>query len=48
MTSVKICNHEKYKIAEKEFYVNQKNKFSGTRIICKKCGKSTFIKDKKD
>ena len=40
------CNHEKHKIAEREFYFNQKIKFSGTRIIYKKCGKSVFIKDK--
>jgi ribosomal protein S27AE len=42
-----ICPHTKHQIAEREFYVNQKNKFSGTRIICKKCGANIFIKDKK-
>ena len=40
-----LCKHEKYKISEREFYSNQKNKFSGTRIICKKCGFNYFIKD---
>ncbi len=40
-----LCKHEKYKISEREFYFNQKNKFSGTRIICKKCGFNHFIKD---
>lgn len=39
------CSH-KDKIAEREFYYNQKVKFSGTRIICKKCGSNYFIKDK--
>lgn len=39
-----ICKH-KQKIAEREFYYNQKNKFSGTRIICLKCGVNKFIKD---
>lgn len=42
-----ICRHTKHQIAEREFYVNQKNKFSGTRIICKKCRANIFIKDKK-
>lgn len=32
------------KIAEREFYYNQKNKFSGTRIFCK-CGHDWFIPD---
>ena len=41
-----MCKHEKHKIAEREFYYNQKIKYSGTRIICKKCGSNKFIKDK--
>lgn len=45
--SVGICQHTKHQIAEREFYVHQKNKFSGTRIICKKCGANKFIKDLK-
>lgn len=40
-----ICKHKKHQIAEREFYNNQKNKFSGTRIICKKCGANKFYKD---
>ena len=40
-----ICRHTKHQIAEREFYVNQKHPYSGTRIICKKCGKNKFIKD---
>lgn len=41
------CNHdEKYFIVEREFYFQSKP-FSGTRIICKKCWKSVFIKDNK-
>lgn len=32
------------KIAEREFYYNQKNKLSGTRIFCK-CGNDWFIPD---
>ena len=42
-----LCEHKKSHIAEREFYTKQKNKYSGTRIICKECGKSIFIKDKK-
>lgn len=42
-----ICRHTKHKIVEREFYINQKNPFSGTRIICKKCGANKFIKDDK-
>jgi len=42
-----MCNHDKrFFVAEREFYTNQKTPFSGTRIICKKCGKNVFIKDK--
>jgi len=33
------------KIAEREFYYDQKNRFSGTKIFCK-CGNSWFIPDK--
>ena len=44
---MKPCGHTKHLIAEREFYYNQKNKFSGTRIICKKCGSNIFIIDKK-
>ncbi len=40
-----ICRHVKHHVAEREFYVNQKNPYSGTRIICKKCGMHKFIKD---
>ena len=40
------CGHKK-QIAEREFYLNQKYKFSGTRIICLTCGENKFIKDKK-
>ncbi len=40
-----ICSHNKSKIAEREFYANQKYRYSGTRIICKKCGANLFIKD---
>lgn len=43
-----MCKHEKDKIAEREYYFNQKNKYSGTRIICLKCGYNKFIKDKKN
>jgi len=32
------------KVAEREFYYKQKNKFSGTRIFCK-CGHDWFIPD---
>lgn len=42
-----ICRHVKHQIAEREFYVNQKTPYSGTRIICLKCGKNKFIKDAK-
>lgn len=42
-----ICRHVKHQIAEREFYVNQKTPYSGTRIICKKCGSNKFIKDLK-
>lgn len=42
----KMCNH-KNKIAEREFYINQKNKIVGTRIICKACGSNYFIADNK-
>lgn len=45
---MKPCKHTKHLIAEREFYYNQKDKFSGTRIICKKCGANKFIKDKED
>jgi len=40
-----ICRHFKHQVAEREFYVNQKKPYSGTRIICLKCGKNKFIKD---
>ena len=43
---MKPCKHTKHLIVEREFYYNQKDKFSGTRIICKKCGANKFIKDK--
>jgi len=40
------CNCDSnYKIAEREFYMNQKKPYSGTRIICTKCGANKFIKD---
>lgn len=42
-----ICRHTKHQIAEREFYINQKTPYSGTRIICKKCGANKFIKDAK-
>jgi hypothetical protein len=42
-----ICRHIKHQISEREFYVNQKTPYSGTRIICLKCGKNKFIKDAK-
>lgn len=42
-----ICRHTSQIIAEREFYVNQKTPYSGTRLICKKCGKNKFIKDLK-
>jgi hypothetical protein len=42
-----ICRHFKHQVAESEFYVNQKNPYSGTRIICLKCGKNKFIIDAK-
>jgi hypothetical protein len=42
-----ICRHSNHIIAEREFYVNQKKPYSGTRLICKKCGKNKFIKDDK-
>lgn len=46
MEKLKKCNHSaKNKVAEREFYYNQKNKFSGTSIICLKCGNTYFIKD---
>ena len=45
---MKPCKHTKHLITEREFYYNQKDKFSGTRIICKKCGANIFIKDKED
>lgn len=37
--------HSKYIVAEREFYLNQKNKIIGTRLICLKCGKNKLIKD---
>lgn len=43
---MKMCKHKK-KIAEREFYLNQKNKIVGTRIICKTCGWNEFIVDGK-
>ena len=45
MLAAGICRHETKQIAEREFYINQKNKIVGTRIICLKCGKNKFIKD---
>lgn len=42
-----VCKHTKHKITEREFYTNQKNPYSGTRIICLKCGADKFIKDEK-
>ncbi len=47
MLAAGICPHNKYHIAEREFYVNQKKPYSGTRIICQKCGANKFIKDLK-
>ena len=41
-----ICRHTKHIVAEREFYVNQKAPYGGTRLICKKCGVNKFIKDK--
>lgn len=40
-----LCPHIEHQIAEREFYTNQKNKYSGTRIICLECGENIFIKD---
>lgn len=45
MNNPNPCKHTKHHIAEREFY-QQKKSYSGTRIICKKCGANIFIKDK--
>jgi len=45
-TQNEICIHKKHIIAEREFYINQKNKIIGTRLICLKCGANKFIEDK--
>ena len=40
-----LCRHHKHIVSEREFYTGQAKPFSGTLIICKKCGANKFIKD---
>ena len=42
-----LCKCHGYnKISEREFYSDIYGIWSGIKIICKKCGKNKFIKDK--
>lgn len=47
-TLIFLCKCDgRHKISEREFYNDASGAWSGTRLLCIKCGNNKFIKDKK-